>query len=96
MYSLPTITDMASKMLPGLTCPGGKFSLPGNTQMICLPHHFPPSTYLHIPRAIQKGKGMRKMTKTKIPTGGLGPVAAVASMALAPMLLNPPLAGLRP
>ena len=78
---------------------GGKFSLPGNTQMIGLPNHLPPATYLHLPRARQKGKGLRKMTKRprrrKSQQGGLGPLAAMAGMTLAPMLLNPLLAGLR-
>lgn len=105
MFSLaPIVTDMASNVLnsviPGLTGQaGGKFSLPGNTQMIGLPTHLPPSTYFHIPRGRQKGKGMRKMVKRqrgrKSQQGGLGPLAAMAGMALAPMLLNPLLAGLR-
>ena len=104
MFSLaPIVTDMASNVLssviPGLTGQaGGKFSLPGNTQMIGLPNHLPSSTYLHLPRARQKGKGLRKMVKRrgrKSQRGGLGPLAAMAGMALAPMLLNPLLAGLR-
>ena len=105
MFSLaPIVTDMASNVLssvlPGLTGQaGGKFSLPGNSQIIGLPNHLPPSTYLHVPRARQKGKGMRKTTKCgrrkKSQRGGLGPLAAMAGMALAPMLLNPLLAGLQ-
>ena len=105
MFSLaPIVTDMASNVLnsviPGLTGQaGGKFSLPGNTQMIGLPNHLPPATYLHLPRARQKGKGLQKMTKRprrrKSQQGGLGPLAAMAGMTLAPMLLNPLLAGLR-
>ena len=52
MFSLaPIVTKMASNVLnsvlPGLTGQmGGKFSLLGNLQMIDLPNHLPPSTYL--------------------------------------------------
>lgn len=103
MFSLaPIVTDMASNVLhsvlPGLTGQaGGKFSLPGNSQMIGLPNHLPPSTYLHISRPRQKGKGKTttKRRGRKSQKGGLGPLAAIAGMALAPMLLNPLLGGLK-
>ena len=103
MFSLaPIVTDLASNVLhgvlPGLTGQaGGKFSLPGNSQMIGLPNHLPPSTYLQVPRPRQKGRGIRKKRKRcRRPSqkGGLGPLA-MAGMAFAPMLLKPLLAGLQ-
>lgn len=109
MFSLaPIITDLASNVLgsvlPGLTGQGGgKFSLPGNSQMIGLPNHLPPSTYLNLPRTSQKGKGkFTASKKTKrcgrrrgSQKGGLGPLAAMAGMTLAPMLLKPLLGALK-
>lgn len=104
MFSLaPIVTDMASNvlnsMVPGLTGQaGGKFSLPDNSQMIGLPYHLPLSTYLRVPRPKQKGGGIRKKMKCckqKSQQGGLGPLAAMAGMALAPLVLKPLLTGLQ-
>ena len=106
MFSLaPIVTDLASNviggLLPGLTRghwgSGGQFILPGNSQMIGLPNHLPPSTYLGIPPRRQKGRGLvRKRKKARRPPqrGGIGPLA-LAGMALAPMLLQPLLDGLQ-
>lgn len=106
MFSLsPIVTDLASNviggLLPGLTGgqrgSGGQFILPGNSQMIGLPNHLPPSTHLGIPPRRQKGRGLaRKRKKARHPTtqkGGIGPLA-LAGMALAPMLLQPLLGSL--
>lgn len=102
LFSLaPIATDIASNvlsgMLPGLTGQGGgKFSLPGNSQIIGLPNHLPPSTYLHVPRAKQKGKGVRKKRYQRpSQRGGLGALGAMAGMALAPMILKPLLSSLK-
>ena len=108
MFSLaPIVTDLASnvigRLLPGLTGgqrgSGGQFILPGNSQMIGLPNHLPPSAYLGMPPPRrQKGRGLvRKRKKARHPTaqkGGIGPLA-LAGMALAPMLLQPLLGGLQ-
>jgi len=104
MFSLaPIVTDLASNVLsgvlPGLTGQtGGKFSLPGNSQMIGLPNHLPPSTYLRVLHPRQKGRGIRKKRKhcgRSSQKGGIGPLAAMAGMTLAPMLLKPLLSGLQ-
>lgn len=62
MFSLaPIVTDLASNvvggLLPGLTGQrgSGKFELPGNSQMIGLTNHLPPSTYLRVLPPRQKG-----------------------------------------
>lgn len=66
MFSLaPIVPDLASNviggLLPGLTGSqrgsGGKFELPGNSQMIGLPNHLPPSTYIRVLQPRQKGRG---------------------------------------
>lgn len=48
----PIVTDLASNVIGGLLLGltssqrgSGKFELPGNSQMIGLPNHLPPSTY---------------------------------------------------
>ena len=69
--------------------------------MIGLPNHLPPNTYYQLPRPSQKGGlvfPQRKKTKTnkkqvgarkrRSQKGGLGPLALMAGMSLAPMLLN--------
>ena len=106
MFSLaPIVTDLASNvicgLLPGLTGgqrgSGGHFILPGSSQMIRLPNHLTPSTYLGIPPRRQKGRGLfRKRKKARRPPqrGGIGPLA-LAGMALAPMLLQPLLGDLQ-
>ena len=62
---------------------GGKFSKLGNSQIISLPNHLPPLTYL---RDLNCQRPSQK--------GGIGPLT-VAGMALAPMLLNPLLSSLQ-
>ena len=106
MFSLaPIVTDLASNvicgLLPGMTGgqrgSGGQFILPGSSQMIGLPNHLPPSTYLGIPPRRQKGRGLvreRKKAPRPLQRGGIGPLA-LAGMALAPMLLQPLLSGLQ-
>ena len=106
MFSLaPIVTDLASNviggLLPGLAGgqrgSGGQFLLPGNSQMIGLPNHLPPSTYVRVPPRRQKGRGLirkRKKARQPIQKGGIGPLA-LAGMAFAPMLLQPLLAGLQ-
>ena len=100
MFSLaPIVTDLASNVIGGLL-PGlgggqrgsGQFILPGNSQMIGLPNHLPPFTYLGMPPPRrQKGRGLvrkRKKARRPLQKGGIGPLA-LAGMALAPMLLQP-------
>jgi len=105
MFSLaPIITDLTSNviggLLPGLTGGqrgSGKFNLPGNSQMIGLPNHLPPSTYFRVLQPRQKGRGLikkRKKARHPLQKGGIGPLA-LAGMALAPILLQPLLGGLQ-
>ena len=104
MFSLaPIVTDLASNVIGGLLpCltgqrGSGKFKLPGNSQMIGLPNHLPPSTYLRVLAPHQKGRGLVKKRKKGRRThqkGGLGGLA-LAGMALAPMLLQPLLGSLQ-
>ena len=101
LYSLaPLATEAVGNLLgnlvPGLVGQGGAgvFDLPGNSRMIGLPNHLPPNTYYQLPRPSQKGGLVRKKTKRagarkrRSQKGGLGPLALMAGMSLAPMLLN--------
>ena len=103
LYSLaPLATEAVGNVLgnivPGLVGQGGAgaFDLPGNSRMIGLPNHLPPNTYYQLPRPSQKGGLVRKKKKTKragsrkrrSQKGGLGPLAVMAGLSLAPMLLN--------
>ena len=102
LYSLaPLATEAVGNLLgnlvPGLVGQGGAgvFDLPGNSRMIGLPNHLPPNTYYQLPRPSQKGGLVRKKKtkrvgarKRRSQKGGLGPLALMAGMSLAPMLLN--------
>jgi len=88
MFSLaPIVIDLASNviggLLPGLTGGqrgSGMFNLPGNLQMIGLPNHLPPSTYLRVLQPRQKGRGLikkRKKARHPLQKGGIGPLALV-------------------
>ena len=107
MFSLaPIVTVLANNviggLLPGLAggqrCSGGgRFELPGNSQMIGLPNHLPPSTYIRVLQPRQKGRGLtkkRQKARNPLQKGGIGPLA-LAGMAFAPMLFQPLLAGLQ-
>ena len=103
LYSLaPLATEAVGNLLgnfmPGLVGQGGAgaFDLPGNSRMIGLPNHLPSNTYYQLPRSSQKGGLVRKKKnkkrvgarKRRTQKGGLGPLALMAGMSLAPMLLN--------
>jgi len=105
MFSLALIvTDLASNMIGGLLLGltgqrgSGKFELPGNSQMIGLPNHLPPSTYLRVlappSKRTRSGEKKRKKGRHSHQKGGLGGLA-LAGMALAPMLLQPLLGSLQ-
>ena len=96
------VGNLLGNIVPGLVGQGGAgaFDLPGNSRMIGLPNHLPPNTYYQLPRPPQKGglvfPQRKKKTKTKrvgsrkrrSQKGGLGPLAVMAGLSLAPMLLN--------
>ena len=95
------VGNLLGNIVPGLVGQGGAgaFGLPGKSRMIGLPNHLPPNTYYQLPRPSQKGGlvfPQRKKKKTKragsrkrrSQKGGLGPLAVMAGLSLAPMLLN--------
>jgi len=97
----PLATEAVGNIMPGLVGQGGAgaFDLPGNSHTIGLPNHLPPNTYYQLPHPPQKGglvfPQRKKKTKTKragsrkrSQKGGLGPLAVMAGLSLAPMLLN--------
>ena len=94
------VGNLLGNIVPGLVGQGGAgaFDLPGNSRMIGLPNHLPPNTYYQLPRPSQKGGlvrkkkakrvGAKKKGKGRSQKGGLGPLAVMAGLSLAPMLLN--------
>ena len=96
------VGNLLGNFMPGLVGQGGAgaFDLPGNSRMIGLPNHLPPNTYYQLPRPSQKGglvfpQRKKKKNKKRVGArkrrsqkGGLGPLALMAGMSLAPMLLN--------
>ena len=98
------VGNLLGNLVPGLVGQGGAgaFDLPGNSRMIGLPNHLPPNTYYQLPRPSLKGSlvfpqrkkkktkrvGAKKKGKRRSQKGGLGPLAVMAGLSLAPMLLN--------
>ena len=98
------VGNLLGNIVPGLVGQGGAgaFDSPGNSRMIGLPNHLPPNTYYQLPRSSQIGGlvfPQRKKNKKRVgekkkgkrrrsQKGGLGPLAVMAGLSLAPMLLN--------
>ena len=92
LYSLaPIATQVVGNLLGNMT-----FQLPGNSRIIGLPNHLPSDTYYQLPRSRQRGglallrkpKRLGRKKTRRSQQGGIGPLAVMAGLSLAPLVMK--------